>query len=71
MHVVDEVTIIKVVPETMRGKYKIGQHLDKKTRLLLANLILKRNTPTAKNTVKTMGIKQTGNGLEISEDILW
>ncbi len=71
MHVVDEVAIIKVVPETMRGKYKIGQHLDKKTRLLLANLILKRNTPTAKNTIKTMGIKQTVGGLEISEDILW
>ena len=71
MHVIDEVAVIKVVPETMRGKYKIGQHLDKKTRLLLAKLILERNTPTAKNTVKTMGIKQTRNGFEISEDHLW
>ncbi|MDE1726663.1 MAG: pyridoxamine 5'-phosphate oxidase family protein [Thaumarchaeota archaeon] len=71
MHVVDEVAIIKVVPETMRGKYKIGQHLDKKTRLALAKLILERNSPTAKNTVKTMGIRQTGKDLEISEDPLW
>ncbi|MGI0101685.1 MAG: pyridoxamine 5'-phosphate oxidase family protein [Nitrosotalea sp.] len=71
MHVVDEVAIIKVTPDTIRGKYKIGQHLDKKTRVALAKLILERNTPTAKNTVKTMGIKQTRDGLEISEDPLW
>ena len=71
MHVIDEVAIIKVVPETMRGKYKIGQHLDKKTRIALAKLILERNTPTAKNTVKTMGIKKTRSGLDISEDPLW
>ncbi|MGH9998398.1 MAG: pyridoxamine 5'-phosphate oxidase family protein [Nitrosopumilaceae archaeon] len=71
MNVVDEVAIIKVIPSTMRGKYKIGQHLDKKTRLELAQKILERNTSTAKNTLETMGIKQTKNGLEISEDPLW
>ena len=71
MEVVDEVAIIKVIPTTMRGKYKIGQHLDRKTRLDLAQKILERNTPTAKNTLEVMGIKQTKNGLEISEDSLW
>ena len=71
MNVVDEVAIIKVIPSTMRGKYKIGQHLDKKTRLELAQKILERNTSTAKNTLEIMGIKQTKNGLEISEDPLW
>jgi len=71
MRVIDEVAIIKVVPITMRGKYKVGQHLDKKTRLELARLVLKRNSPTAKNTVKTMGITGTKDGLAIFEDPNW
>ncbi|HLC24567.1 MAG TPA: pyridoxamine 5'-phosphate oxidase family protein [Nitrosopumilaceae archaeon] len=71
MKVVDEVAIIKVIPTTMRGKYKIGQHLDRRTRLELAQKILERNTPTAKSTLEIMGIKQTKNGLEVSEDPLW
>lgn len=71
MHVVDEVAIIKVVPQTMRGKYKIGQHLDKKIRLGLARQILERDSPTARNTVRIMGIKETKDGLEISEEPSW
>ena len=71
MAVVDEVAIIKVIPVTMRGKYKIGQHWDKKTRLEIAQKILERNTATAKNTLDIMGIRQTKNGLEISEEPLW
>ena len=71
MHVLDEVAVIKVTPKTMRGKYKIGQHLDKKVRLDLAKRILERNSPTAKNTVKIMGIKQAKEGLEVSEEPSW
>ena len=71
MAVVDEVAIIKVIPVTMRGKYKIGQHWDKKTRLEIAQKILERNTATAKNTLTIMGIRETKNGLEILEDPLW
>ena len=71
MRVVDEVAIIRVVPQSMRGKYKIGQHLDRKTRLELARLILERDSPTAKNTVDVMGIRKTGSGLEISEEPSW
>ena len=71
MKVVDEVAIIKVIPLTMRGKYKVGQHLDKRTRLELAQKILERNTSTATSTLEIMGIKQTKNGLEASEDPLW
>jgi hypothetical protein len=55
----------------MRGKYKIGQHMDKKTRLHFAKKILERNTPTAENTVKIMGVKKTQDGLEISEEPSW
>ena len=71
MRVIDEVAIIKVIPSSMRGKYKIGQHLDRRTRLELAKKILERNMPTATNTLEIMGIKQTKNGLEALEDPLW
>ena len=71
MPVVEEVAIIKVVPITIKGKYKIGQHMDRKTRLEIARKILERNTPTAKNTIKTMGVIITKNGLEISEEPIW
>ena len=71
MAVVEEVAIIKVVPVTMRGKYKIGQHWDKKTRLEIAKKILERNSPTAQDTVKKMGITKTKDGLQISEEHSW
>ena len=71
MKVVEEVAIIKVIPVTMRGKYKIGQHWDKKTRLEIAKKILERNSPTAQNTVKTMGITKTKDGLQVSEEHNW
>ena len=71
MEVVKEVAIIKVTPVTMRGKYKIGQHFDKKTRLEIAKKILERNSPTANNTVKMMGIIKTKDGLQVSEEPSW
>lgn len=71
MEVIDEVAIIKVIPDTIRGKYKIGQHLDRKTRLELARKILERNRSGAQNTLEIMGIRQTKDGLEIVEDPLW
>ena len=72
MEVVEEVAIIKVVPVTMRGKYKIGQHWDKKTRLEIAKKILERNSPTAQDTVKMMGVTKTKDGdLQVSEERNW
>ena len=71
MEVVDEVAIIRVVPITMRGKYKVGQHLDKRSRVELAKKILERNSATALNTLRIMGISQTNDGLIISEEPNW
>lgn len=71
MHVINEVAIIKVIPTTMRGKYKIGQHLDKKTRLEIAKLLLDRNSPTVKETLKIMGIKISEGKISIDEDPTW
>lgn len=71
MSVVDEVAIIKIVPQTMRGKYKIGQHMEKSARKILAKKILERNSSTALQTLKIMGFKVTGNNLEMVEEPHW
>jgi nitroimidazol reductase NimA-like FMN-containing flavoprotein (pyridoxamine 5'-phosphate oxidase superfamily) len=71
MKVVEEVAVIKIIPNTMRGKYKIGQHLDTKTRLNLAKKIIAKKSPTSDHTLKIMGIIKTKDGLKISESPAW
>ncbi len=71
MQVLDEVAIIKVTPETIRGKYKIGQNLRKDEREKLARKILDRNSKTAKETLKIMGFSLTDKGLEMTDEPVW
>ena len=71
MHVVDEVAIIKVIPKTMRGKYKIGQHMDKTTRTEIAKKILEKNSPTARQTIQAMGFDIIENDVRLVRDPTW
>ena len=71
MEVVDEVAIIKVTPESMRGKYKIGQYLQKGAREELAKKILERNSATSKETLRIMGFEITDKGLYMVEEPEW
>lgn len=71
MSVLDEVEVIKVVPKSIKGKYKIGQHLNASERKALAEKILKRNSPTAKETIRLMGFEITDKGLVMKEEPLW
>jgi len=71
MRVLDSVAIIKIIPKLLTGKYKIGQHISPQDRFDLAQKILKRNTPTAKETLKIMGFEITENGLKVIEDPVW
>ncbi len=71
MQVLNEVAIIKVTPETIRGKYKIGQDLQKDDRVKLARKILDRNSKTAKETLKIMGFSLTDKGLEMTDEPVW
>ncbi len=71
MEVLDEVAIIKVTPDTIRGKYKIGQNLRKDEREKLARQILDRNSKTAKETLKIMGFSITDKGIEMTDEPLW
>ena len=71
MEVLDEVAVIKIIPESMRGKYKIGQNVRPEARMRLAKKILERNSSTAKETLKIMGFELTGKGLEMRDEPIW
>lgn len=71
MSVIDEVEVIKVIPDSIKGKYKIGQHLNASERKALAEKILQRNSPTAKETVKIMGFEISGKGLIMKDEPVW
>ena len=70
MDVIDEVAIIKVTPDSIRGKYKIGQNLRKGERADLAKKIYERNT-SAIDTLKIMGFELTKDGLRMVNEPLW
>jgi len=71
MKVLDAVAVIKVVPIVLYGKYKIGQNMRPENRLDLAEKIFKRNSPTAKETLKIMGFEITSSGLQMVDDPVW
>ena len=71
MKVLDGVTVIKVVPMVLHGKYKIGQHLNRMDRIELAEKILKRNSSSSMNTLKLMGFEITSEGLKMIDEPTW
>jgi len=71
MDVLDEVVVIKIVPKSLRGKYKIGQNMNMKSRIDLAKQILKRDTPTAKETLDIMGFKIIDDEPKLVDDKPW
>jgi len=71
MDVLKEVEVIKIIPESLRGKYKIGQNMDMKSRIDLAKQILERNSPTAKETLDIMGFKIIDDELKLVDDTPW
>src|SRR5215204_2709366 len=68
---VHEVTVVKVIPKDMRGKYKIGQHWAPPYRLKMARNIIEREG--LENAVPILGmmgihVKDGGAGLLIKEE---
>lgn len=57
MHSVQEVTVIKLIPHNMKGKYKIGQQWTPSYRLKIAKNILAREKDNAKLIFEVMGIE--------------
>src|SRR5919201_4210743 len=72
MQSVQEVTVIKVVPKEMHGKYKIGQHWASAYRLKMARKIIEREqNEHAKAILEIMGIEILSDGnLKIKEEPL-
>src|SRR5918996_4264210 len=69
---VHEVTVIKIVPKEMRGKYKIGQHWAPAYRLKMARYIIEREgKDQAKAILDIMGVEIALNGgLKVKEEPL-
>jgi hypothetical protein len=70
---VHEVTVIKVIPKDMRGKYKIGQHWTRPYRLKMAGNIIKREgIENAMPILELMGIEVTeGDGRLLVKEEPW
>ena len=66
MQVLNQVAVIKILPNEINGKYKIGQHMSKQKRIELAENILIRNSKTAQDTLEIMGFT-VENGKPILE----
>ena len=71
MKVLDAVSVIRISPHTLRGKYKIGQQLNPKKRLELAQKILDRGSPTSLDTIKAMGFDIIDNSLVMTDEPRW
>jgi len=71
MDVLKGVEVIKIVPESLTGKYKIGQNMDMKSRIDLAKQILERNSSTSKETLNIMGFRIVDNELKLIDDAPW
>jgi hypothetical protein len=71
MHVLDAVSVIKVIPQILHGKYKIGQHMNSNDRMDLAKKILEKNSPTAKTTLKIMGFEEIDGKLRMVDEPIW
>ena len=71
MEVLNEVAVIKIIPNTMRGKYKIGQTLKHEEKLELAENIFKRNSKTARNTLEMMGFSVVNGITKLEKNVSW
>ena len=71
MRVLDAVSVFKVTPQTLHGKYKIGQHMSSDDRLNLAEKILKKNSPSALATLKIMGFQESDGSLKMIDEPKW
>jgi len=71
MDVLKGVKVIKIVPESLTGKYKIGQNMDMKSRIDLAKQILESTSTPAKETLDIMGFKIIDDELKLIDDTPW
>ena len=71
MRVLDAVSVLKIIPQKLHGKYKIGQHMNSNDRMILAKKIHEKNSLTAKSTLKIMGFKEIDGRLQMVDEPKW
>ena len=71
MEVLNEVAVIKVIPNTIRGKYKIGQNFKHDEKVKLAENIFRRNSKTMRDTLEIMGFSVSKNGIKLEKNVEW
>ena len=69
--VLNHVAVIKIIPDTITGKYKIGQDMKKDDRIKLAKNIYARNSATCEETLKIMGFRIVKNIPVFERDEIW
>ena len=69
--VLDAVAVIKIIPKSIKGKYKIGQHIRPESRRILAQKILEKGSDTSSKTLKIMGFEATSDGLKMIDEPIW
>jgi uncharacterized protein len=69
MPAVHEVAVIKVVPDDMRGKYKIGQHWSRPYRLKIAQQMVEREgLENARPVLAVIGVSLRDDTLAVEQD---
>ena len=71
MRVLDAVSVLKIIPQKLHGKYKIGQHMNSHDRMILAKKIHEKNSLTAKSTLKIMGFEEIDGRLQMVDEPKW
>lgn len=71
MSVLDNVAVIKINPNSIRGKYKIGQNLKNDAKIEMARKIFERNSATSKNTLEVMGFSISNDNIKLEKDVKW
>ena len=71
MSVLDNVAVIKINPNSIRGKYKIGQNLKNDAKIEMARKIFERNSATSKNTLEIMGFSISNDNIKLEKDVKW
>ncbi|MGI0040056.1 MAG: pyridoxamine 5'-phosphate oxidase family protein [Nitrososphaera sp.] len=70
MPAVHEVAVIKVVPDDMRGKYKIGQHWSRPYRLKIAQQMVEREgLENARPVLAVIGVSLRDDTLAVEQDL--
>ena len=69
--VMEHVAVLRIVPRSLRGKYKIGQNLPRAERMELAGKILRRSGGAASAVLEEMGFRIEDGSPKMVDEPRW